>query len=53
MEASFAACTIADNRIANRRKTLDRDSDTMIGKQGFRTGPDTLFSRSGALGCGN
>ncbi|MDG2130192.1 MAG: PQQ-like beta-propeller repeat protein [Fuerstiella sp.] len=43
---------LTGNRMADRLKTLDKDRDSVISEQEFRTGISSLFSRGGGGGGG-
>ena len=49
-DGNVTSAELAGNRMADRLKTLDKNSDDVISKEEFSTGISTLFSRGGSGG---
>ena len=49
-DGNLTSTELAGNRMADRLKTLDKNSDDVISKEEFSTGISTLFSRGGSSG---
>ena len=49
-DGNVTSAELAGNRMADRLKTLDKNSDDVISKEEFSTGISTLFNRGGSGG---